>query len=117
MVIKLNDTVKILPESYLKNPYKNYRFITDEEIWRSGVCQIGDLCYVKLPGDEKHSWMKYGVKKDFCDIYWQKKLDQNNRDYFVEYLRKNWSFDEISVMGCKSPSRSVILNKRKHEKL
>ena len=63
--------------------------------------------------------MKYGMKKTFCDIYWNKKLDDNNKEEFVEYLRKNWTFDEIQLnMGCKAltvAKRQEILNKHKNK--
>lgn len=69
MVLKLNETYQVLPESYLHNSYEKYDSITDEEVWDSGNCRVSDICKAKLPNENSYHWIMNGDMARFCGAF------------------------------------------------
>ena len=80
MVLKLNETMKVLPESYLHNPFQKYEFVSDEQIWKSGNCRIGDLCFGRPNGNDENHWFKNGNKREICAEWFDLKEKNELRD-------------------------------------
>ena len=103
MVLTLNETLKILPQSYLKNPYEGKLFFTDAEIWDKGACRVGDSCFGILPGEKERTWFKFGSHKEVCDILLAKReLYFNHKKCEpLEFLGKNVTCLEMRRFNCQ----------------
>ena len=55
-----------MPCFYLHNPFAEMRYVPDEEIYTSGNCRIGDLCFGKPNESKEAHWFKNGNKREIC---------------------------------------------------